>query len=156
MTSDSQFFHTQKDTFPQSSRFVEAAKCPELITPAWTDKKKKQNMKSLSLFFLTSLMSQSINYKHHILPLSSHYIVMFEEAQHPQLSEDPLAGHQVLEDIRHLLQSHLSTITGISNWPVRDGQSQFRHICFKESYFPVRACLVTHFSRLGHLIMKIC
>lgn len=56
-------------------------------------------------------------------PLSSLYIVVFEEAQHPQLSEDPLTGHQVLEDIRHLLQSHLPTVTGIGYRPARDVQT---------------------------------
>lgn len=50
-------------------------------------------------------------------PLSAHYIVMFEEAQHPQLSEDPLTGDQVLEDIGHLLQSHLATVTWIGDRP---------------------------------------
>lgn len=48
---------------------------------------------------------------------------MFEETQHPQLSEDPLTGDQVLEDIGHLLQSHLATVTWIRNRPVTDGSA---------------------------------
>lgn len=46
---------------------------------------------------------------------------MFEKAQHPQLSEDPLTGDQILEDIGHLLQRHLAAVTWIRNGPARDG-----------------------------------
>lgn len=48
------------------------------------------------------------------------YIVVFEEAQHPQLSEDPLTGDKVLEDIGHFLQRHLATVTWICDRPVRN------------------------------------
>lgn len=47
------------------------------------------------------------------------YIVVFEEAEHPQLSEDPLTGHQVLEDIGHLLQGHLAAVAWIRDGPAR-------------------------------------
>lgn len=96
---------------------------------------QEQRKKRTHKIIVPLLTSWFIVYKHHISPLFSHYVVMFEEAQHPQLSEDPFAGHQVLEDIRHLLQSHFSTVTGISNWPVRDGQSHFRHIGLKKHIF---------------------
>lgn len=45
---------------------------------------------------------------------------MFEEAQHSQLSEDPLTGDQILEDIGHLLQRHLAAVPWIRNGPARD------------------------------------
>ena len=38
---------------------------------------------------------------------------MFEEAEHAQLSEDPFAGHQVLEHVRHLLQRHLAAVARV-------------------------------------------
>lgn len=60
----------------------------------------------------------------------SSYIVVLEEAQHPQLPEDPLAGHKVLEDIGHLLQGHLAAIPGVSNRPGQGGGEtgpQFSH-----------------------------
>lgn len=44
---------------------------------------------------------------------------MFEEAQHPQLSEDSLTGDQVLEDIGHLLQSHLTAVAWICDRPAQ-------------------------------------
>lgn len=72
----------------------------------------------------TSTQPFGPNYKHHTHPPSRHYIVMFEEAQHPQLSENPLTGDQVLEDIGHLLQSHLAAVAWICNGPARDGASQ--------------------------------
>lgn len=53
------------------------------------------------------------------------YIVVFEEAQHPQLSEDPLAGDQVLEDVGHLLQSHLPAVPRIGHRPVRKRGARF-------------------------------
>lgn len=42
---------------------------------------------------------------------------MFEEAQHPQLSEDPLTGDQVLEDVGHLLQGHLAAVARVGDRP---------------------------------------
>lgn len=53
------------------------------------------------------------------------YIVVFEEAQHPQLSEDPLAGDQVLKDVGHLLQSHLPAVPRIGHRPVRKRGARF-------------------------------
>lgn len=48
------------------------------------------------------------------------HVVVFEEAQHPQLSEDPLAGDQVLEDVGHLLQSHFASVARIRHGPARN------------------------------------
>lgn len=56
---------------------------------------------------------------------AGHYIVVFEEAQHPQLSEDPLTGDQVLEDVGHLLQSHLPAVPRIGHRPVRKRGARF-------------------------------
>lgn len=68
-------------------------------------------------------------------PPSRHYIVMFEEAQHPQLSENPLTGDQVLEDIGHLLQSHLAAVAWICNRPARETgrHSEFRQAAARSS-----------------------
>lgn len=96
-------FLTNKDTFPRSSLSVEAVKCPALIKPVRTEKKNK-----LSDIFLFK------NIKSHPVSPSPH-VVVFEEAEHAQFSEDPLTGDQVLEDIGHLLQSHLSTISGVGH-----------------------------------------
>lgn len=81
------------------------------------DKTCREKPKTFSPFSVceTSLISHPTDHKHHISPSPSPYVVMFEEAQHPQLSEDPLTGDQVLEDIGHLLQSHLATVTWIGN-----------------------------------------
>ncbi len=53
-------------------------------------------------------------------PFSTHktYIVMFKETQHPEFPEHTFAGDQVLEDIRHFLQSHLTPIPRVSYRPI--------------------------------------
>ena len=45
------------------------------------------------------------------------YVVVFEEAEHAQLPEDPLAGHQVLEHVGHLLQRHLAAVARVRDRP---------------------------------------
>lgn len=54
------------------------------------------------------------------------HIVMFEEAQHAELPEDSLTGDQVLEDIRHLLESNFPSIPGIRHRP---GGKETSHRC---------------------------
>lgn len=68
---------------------------------------------------------------------------MFEEAEHPQLSEDPLTRNQVLEDIRHLLQSHLATVTWISNGPDNTKSAI------------TNGAVRLHFCRAGHLTGRV-
>ena len=43
------------------------------------------------------------------------HVIVFEEAQHFQLSKDALGRHQRLEHIGHLLQSDAFTIARIRN-----------------------------------------
>ena len=38
---------------------------------------------------------------------------MFEEAQHLQLTEDPLTGDEVLEDVGHLFEGDALSIPGV-------------------------------------------
>lgn len=75
-----------KDTSPRSSRSEEAAGCPEPREPAG---RKKRGV-------ATGRQTAPAS-------TSRPHVVVFEEAQHPQLSEDPLTGDQVLEDVGHLL-----------------------------------------------------
>lgn len=116
-----QLIHTDKDTFPRSSRSVEAAGCPEQTGPAvQTHNMHKARLKSRTRTRTPSSPSTA----------ASSYIVVFEEAEHPQLPEDPLAGHEVLEDVGHLLQGHLAAVPGVSDRPGEGGREtgpQFSH-----------------------------
>lgn len=51
-------------------------------------------------------------------PTRKTYIVMFKETQHPEFPEHTFAGDQVLEDIRHFLQSHLAPIPRVRHRPI--------------------------------------
>lgn len=52
------------------------------------------------------------------------YVVMFEEAEHLQFTEDPLAGDEVLEDIGHLFEGHTLAVPGVSHRPERGREAQ--------------------------------
>lgn len=86
---------------------MEAAGCPEPTGPAQTQ--------------TVRLESEPAPSPHAPRPLSPTrpYVVVFEEAEHPQLSEDSLTGDQVLEDIGHLLQGHLAAVAWIRDGPAR-------------------------------------
>lgn len=45
---------------------------------------------------------------------------MLEEAEHFQLTEDPLTGDEVLEDVGHLFEGHAFTVPGVSHRPERE------------------------------------
>lgn len=75
-------------------------------------------------------------------PPTRPYVVVFEEAEHPQLSEDPLTGDQVLEDIGHLLQGHLAAVA----W-IRDGPARVRASRLADRNISLR-CLLTALSRI--------
>lgn len=120
--------HTHKDTFPRSSQSVGAAGCPEPTGPVvQTHNTQKARLKSRTRTRTSTLSSLST--------AVSSYIVVFEEAEHPQLPEDPLAGHEILEDIGHLLQGHLAAVPGVSDRPGegrRETGPQFRHTTTKK------------------------
>lgn len=88
---------------------MEAAECPEPTAPV-------QIQNTNSQVDIETTESQTERLQSPTVAFSS-YIVVLEEAQHPQLSEDPFAGHEVLENIGHLLQGHLAAIPGVSNRP---------------------------------------
>lgn len=76
-----------KDTSPRSNRSEEAAGCPEPRGPAG-----RQEIQALQA-----------NQNGRASPPPRPHVVVLEEAEHPELSEDPLTGDQVLEDVGHLL-----------------------------------------------------
>lgn len=43
---------------------------------------------------------------------------MFEEGQHLELPEDPLAGNKVLEDVGHLFEGDPLPVSGVRHGPV--------------------------------------
>lgn len=64
--------------------------------------------KHISFSFLEETISS-------IVTLSCTYILMFEEAQHLQLTKYPLTRNKVLEDIRHLFESNSLSVSGVSH-----------------------------------------
>ncbi|GAA6074323.1 uncharacterized [Tachysurus ichikawai] len=52
------------------------------------------------------------------------HIVVLEEAEHFQLTEDPLTGDEVLEDVGHLFEGHTFTVAGVSHRPERRGEER--------------------------------
>lgn len=79
--------------------------------------RRAHHLQSSALFILTTLNGQG-----RVTPftavkvpkaLQHTYIFMFEETQHLQFSEYPLARNKVLEDIGHLFEGNSLSISGI-------------------------------------------